>query len=68
MGKYGVIAAFDQLAAEYLNESKDKEKARAVVESLRRELKYELSGYYGVDRTTHSRKALFNDVKGVAKK
>jgi hypothetical protein len=69
MGKYGAKDVFNRLAEAYLIASNRNQAAQRYVNDLKREHDYELNDYYyNKDKKEHSKKALKNDVKGVAKR
>lgn len=67
MGKYGAKDAFNRLAEAYLIVCNRSKEAQTFVSDLRREHNYAIDDYFFTkDRREHSKKALKNDVKGVA--
>jgi hypothetical protein len=69
MGKYGAKDAFNRLAEAYLIASNRSQAAQAYVKDLKREHDYALDDYYyHKEKQEHSKKALKNDVKGIAKR
>jgi len=69
MSKYEAKRLFDQLAEAYLIASGRSEAAKTFVSDLRREHNYAVDDYFFIkDRREHSKKALKNDVKGIAKR
>lgn len=69
MGKFYAKQAFNQLADAYLTVCKNSKEARVFVNDLLRDHNHALDEYYFTkDGQKNSRKALKNDVKGLAGK
>lgn len=69
MSKYEAKRVFNQLAESYLIACNRSPEAQTYVNDLRRDHHYAVDDhFFNKDRKEHSRKALKNDVKGVAKR